>query len=250
MKKKKIDFFISEKILKKSIKHTNFCMAHSDVRHYLNGTLFEIKNNYIKSTSTDGYRISIYKKNIKTEDLKESIIIPRLTINELFKILQDKSSLIKISIFEKKNICIKTNDLTFTSKLVDGEFPNCKNLFAKEKNRKKIIINKTKFQDALHRISILCNEQLNGISLFIDDKYIKITSQNQKDEFAEETIEIINQNNLKKINISINVNYILDVIKVIEGTSIQLIINQDLSNIQIKDCEDSSSKYLIMSLRI
>ncbi|WP_367675099.1 DNA polymerase III subunit beta [Buchnera aphidicola] len=241
---------MSEKDFKKNIKYTNFCIANSDVRHYLNGMLFEIKENYIRSTSTDGYRISTYKKKIKIENLKESIIIPKSTINELSKILQDKSSLIKISIFNKQNIRIKTNDLTFTSKLIDGEFPNCKNLFVQEKIKKKITINTKKFQEALYRISILCNEQFNGISLYINNKNIKITSQNQKDEYAEEIIEIIDQNDSNEINISINVNYILDVLKVIKGTSLQLTINNDLSNIQIKDLENSSSKYLIMSLLI
>ena len=117
-------FNIKQKKLEKLLENTQFAMAQQDVRYYLNGLLLEISNNKIRAVATDGHRLALDESEIQLEiDDPIQIIVPRKGITELTRLLQDNDSEIEIQI-STNHIRVKNENSCFTSKLIDGRFPD------------------------------------------------------------------------------------------------------------------------------
>lgn len=244
--KQKINFKISELEFKNIIKKTQFCMAHDDVRYYLNGMLLEIDQKIVRTVSTDGHRLALSTILLKISMLSCSIIISKKGILELIRLLTNKKELINVLI-SNNNFRICTKEFIFTTKLVDATFPNYKSILLKKSD---IIlkINLIVLKQALLRVSILSDKQFRSVHFYINQNILTIKSSNEEDEKAEETIEISNQTT-SKITFTLNVNYILDVLNVIHKDSVFLLLNDPVSTIQIQDDIHSSELFVIMPLK-
>ncbi|XRX42608.1 MAG: DNA polymerase III subunit beta [Buchnera aphidicola (Eriosoma harunire)] len=247
-KNSQISFSIPEKIFKYMIEATYFCMAKQDIRLFLNGMLFEINDNIIRTISTDGYRLAICNLPFNNSIPSFSVIIARQSIIELNKILSFKTDLLNIFI-NNQHIIIQTQNLTFITKLIDEKFPNCSSVLDID-NNKVIEINTKNLKNALLRISILCNEQYKGITFNIYHKKIQVISNNQEDEYAEEIIDLHYENNINKLKFSCNVHYIIAILNVIKGDYVRFILNNPISHITIEDTIKTFAKYIVMPLHI
>ncbi|WP_343189466.1 DNA polymerase III subunit beta [Buchnera aphidicola] len=244
--KKKNFFLISEKKLKYMIFKTKFSMGIKDVRYYLNGILLEIKKNKLFIVATDGYRMALcsIKINIKYNNYK--IIIPRKSILEIYKLLKENNkNLIKIKIF-KNNIIINIRNIIFISKLIEGLFPNYYNVLLKN-IKYKISFNKNLLKKTLLRTSIFCYENFHGVCMKINKNICKITTNNQEEKILEK-IKILNLT--KKIEITANIFYILDVINVIYKKNISFFLKKTNSKIQILEKNKFLSVYVIMPINL
>lgn len=244
--KNKTEFYISQNILKSLLESTQFSMANQDVRYYLNGMLFEIDKNKIKSIATDGHRLAFNSIKIDQNLSKQSIIIPRKGIIELIKILEKKNNLLKIGI-GNNNIHVYFKNITFTSKLIHARFPNYKQVLPKTSN-KILKVDHKKLKEALLRSTILSNEKFHGIRLYLQNNQLKITANNQEQEESTEKINVEYNNEIMEIGC--NVNYILDVLNTLQCKKVHLLLNNSHSSIKIKDEEKNNSFYIIMPMRL
>ncbi|XBC40269.1 MAG: DNA polymerase III subunit beta [Buchnera aphidicola (Nurudea ibofushi)] len=248
--KHQIKFSITQTALKNIIFFTQFSMAIQDLRYFLNGLHLEIKNRHLYAIATDGYRMAISKTPLEHPYQYHSVILPRKGIIELLKLLDNSSTLASIEINSNYfQICI--DNVTFTSKIIDAKFPKYASIITK-RFKKKVIINVLLFKQALSRIIILSNELFQGILIKNDKKKLRITTSNQYDEKACEILEIIYINS--DIEISINANYMLDILNVIKQNEICLWIDNFNASIQIRYnyCEnkcDYKSIYVLMPLQ-
>ncbi|QJC33481.1 DNA polymerase III subunit beta [Enterobacteriaceae endosymbiont of Donacia clavipes] len=247
-----IKFNLTHNMIKTFINATYFSIANNDVRKYLNGLLLQIKNNILNVVSTDGHRLSIYTSYIFNTKIIDdySVIIPRKSIFELSRLIKNTDELVNIKI-NNDNICFIFNNLKFTSKLIKGEFPDYLKIIPKIFH-KTIKINRIIFKNALHRISILVNEKTKGVTLSFNDYNLKIFSININNEMAEEILEIEKYDNKIKydIDISININYLIDVINVLDGNIIKISFINNISSIKIEDIYNKNKFYLIMPMKI
>ncbi|QJC38330.1 DNA polymerase III subunit beta [Enterobacteriaceae endosymbiont of Donacia marginata] len=248
--KSDIEFNLKHKIIKKFIYATYFSIADNDVRKYLNGLLLQIKNNILNIVSTDGHRLSIYTYSINKNIINYYAIIPKKSILELSKLLNNTNELINIKI-NKNNICFIFNNLTFISKLIENNFPDYEQIIPKFFH-KVIKINRIEFKNSLNRISILVNERTKGVTLLFNNNYLKIFSSNINNEKAEEILKIEKHNNEKKynINISFNINYLINVINILESEIIKISFIDNISSIKIEDYYKKNKIYLIMPMKI
>jgi len=127
--------------LKAQLDNTLFAMAQQDVRYYLNGILMEISPNQIKLVATDGHRLALseYKTSASISDTRQ-IIIPRKAVLELSRLLETNDSVAKV-ILSKNHIRIENGSLIFTSKLIDGKFPDYNRVIPVDGNQT-IIVNR------------------------------------------------------------------------------------------------------------
>ncbi|USS94690.1 DNA polymerase III subunit beta [Buchnera aphidicola] len=241
-----IKFYINQNILKNMLKYTFFSMPINDVRPYLNGTFLEFKKNYIRSIATNGHRMSIFKKKKKNNFPIFSIILPRKSTIELNKLLKNKKKPIKI-LFNKKIIQIYFKKNIFTSKLVNSQFPKLDHILI-QKKKYIIKINKNKFKKALSHVSILVHEQIKGIYLKFKKNLCIITSSNHEEK-AQYKFQI-KYNYSKKIKLSVNINYLLDVLNVLKYNFIYLILDENVQCLQIEVKEKKELKYIILPLYI
>lgn len=241
-----IKFILSQQKLKRLIELTKFSMAYQDTRYYLNGMLFEIQDQEIHAVTTDGHRLSFCAISINEFVTLHSVIISRKGVLELFKILNINDNLITIYIGDN-NIRFIINDITFTTKVINGKFPDYKHILSTTTN-KLVKIKCDVLKQALNRAAILSNNKFRGIRLSFSENQLKITASNSEDEEAEEIIDVIYYG--VTIEISLNVNYILDVLNTIKCENIHLLLHNETSSIQIKSDNNQNLIYVIMPMRI
>ncbi|WMY96785.1 MAG: DNA polymerase III subunit beta [Arsenophonus sp.] len=244
--KSEVEFKIPQYILKRLIETTQFSMAHQDVRYYLNGMLFKTEGKKICTVATDGHRLALCSININQTLPKYSVVIPRKGVMEFLKLLNNSEELIKLQI-GTNNIRAHINNVIFTSKLVDGSFPDYERVIPK--NPDKILFADCNIlKQAFSRAAILSNEKFRSVNLDITKNQIKITAKNTEQEESEEIVDVNYQDT--EIKISFNVVYILDVLNALKCKEINLLLIDSNSSIQIKNSENQDITYVIMPMRL
>lgn len=244
--KNDLEFKVDQATLKRLIESTQFSMANQDVRYFLNGMLFEIEGQELRSVATDGHRLAVSSILINKYLPMYSVIVPRKGVTELMRMLEVCETPLILQI-GKNNIRVRMKDYIFTSKLLNGHFPNYNCVFPK--NPDKIIeVDCSLFKMSLVRVAILSNKKFRGIRLYLSNNKLKITANNSEQESAEEIIDIIYNGN--KIEIGFNVNYLLDILNTIKCDNVRLFITDETSSIKIEDRANPSSSYVVMPMRL
>jgi len=240
-------FSLPQKSLKRIIDKTSFAMAFQDVRYYLNGLLLEINTSSLKAVSTDGHRLAICSEDVATgqSDVK-SIIVPRKAVLEMARILEDSDETVELVIGENY-IRIILESVTFTSKLVDGQYPNYDSVIPKNCD-KQLLVDKNSIRQCLVRTSILSNEKYRGIKLEISQDVLKASANNPDQEEAEDEISISYSGD--QIEMGFNVNYLIDAINALDSENIELNFTDSNGSSLIQSPGDDSCLYVVMPMRL
>jgi len=239
-------FSLPQSTLKNLVEKTAFAMAHQDVRYYLNGLMLEVAPDLLRSVATDGHRLALgeAKAQIDTES-KQQVIVPRKGIHELSRLLEDEGDAqVQIS---ANHIRVSTDGLRFTSKLIDGRFPEYDRVLPKGGD-KEIIINRDTLRQALSRASILSNEKYRGIRLLIEANSLKIQAHNPEQEEAEDEVEIPYTGD--SLEIGFNVNYLLDVLNTIKDENVKITLKDSNSSALIQGENTDDALYVVMPMRL
>lgn len=244
-----VELDVAQGELQNLLKQTAFCMAQQDVRYYLNGMLIEVSNNLLKAVATDGHRLATSEIAISASlEHRLQVILPRKAILELARLLQDDEDRASIKI--GNNIClIKTDRFTFSTKLVEGRFPDYQRVIPQSTD-KMLLINREDFKATLMRVSILCNEKFRGVRLCLDGNAVTLQANNPEHETAEESIAIQSYSG-EKMEIGFNVSYLLDVLNTIHTEDMVIrLTSANASILLTNNDEDPSSLFVIMPMRL
>jgi len=119
-----LTFNLPQAKLRRLIERTSFAMAQQDVRYYLNGMLLEVQSGMLRAVATDGHRLAMCSMEASIQqDGKHQVIVPRKGILELARLLTEQDAEVAI-VLGQHHIRANTGEFTFTSKLVDGKFPD------------------------------------------------------------------------------------------------------------------------------
>ncbi len=120
--------------LKRLIDRTGFAMAQQDVRYYLNGMLWELKDKQLRVVATDGHRLALCTLPEKVDVNGDTqVILPRKGVLELARLLMDEEDEIAI-VIGSNHIRATTNEYTNTSKLVEGKYPDYQRVLPRAPN--------------------------------------------------------------------------------------------------------------------
>ena len=242
-----VEFKILKSELLRLIESTHFSMANQDVRYYLNGMSIESENNEIRSVATDGHRLAICKIVNDSLDLPaRQVIVPPKGILEIIRLLEPVDQYIQIYL-GSNHIRIIDTDFSFTSKLVDGRFPDYRRVLPRNGD-KVLITDKDQLRQVLSRASILSNEKVKGVRLNFSTSELKITANNPEQEQAEEVIEI--DFPFDEIEIGFNVNYILDVLNAIKDPQVKFTFADANSSVVIEGNDNGEAIYVVMPMRL
>ncbi|WP_343128205.1 DNA polymerase III subunit beta [Buchnera aphidicola (Takecallis taiwana)] len=238
------NIYLNQYVFKNLIYNSHYAMAKQDVRHYLNGLNIEINSNKIFSVATDGYRMAITYTSYPNNTQSISIIIPYKTIIELIKLLESKNNEMQVYI-GNKIIQFNLKQYTLSSKLIENQFPKYVNLIQKEFD-KHIILDREKLKQALLRALIVINQKLHGVRIIIQKGLCIIQASNEHDETIQEEFQINYSD--EPIELTMNINYFLDVINIINQPNINIFLQNTSSIIYIKYKSDYNSYHIIMPL--
>lgn len=238
---------VPQKNLKKLIDSVAFGMAQQDVRYYLNGMLFEISSAELKAVATDGHRLALSSLEVDTgsEEVR-SIIVPRKGVLELAKLLQDTESLCVLTV-GKNHLKATVDSFTFTSKLIDGKFPDYQRVIPKGGD-KKVIADRHDLKDVLVRASILSHESIRGIRLFLEPSLLMVSANNPDQEKAEDSLTVDYTG--ESLQIGFNVSYLLDVMNAIKEDRIRMTLSSSNSSVLIEGEHSREALYVVMPMRL
>ena len=240
-------FSLQESALHGLIERTAFAMAQQDVRYYLNGLMLESVTGTLRAVATDGHRLAMCELMADVgEGVDQQVIVPRKGIQELQRLLEQKDADIQVEI-GSNHIRIITDELRFTSKLIDGRFPDYQRVMPKNAD-KRLLINRDLLRQALTRTSILSNEKYRGIRLEFSENNIKIQSHNQEQEEAVEEIDA--HYDSEAIVIGFNVTYLLDVLNAINTDDVEMFLSDGNSSALINKPGDEDCRYVVMPMRL
>ena len=149
---------VPQRDLRRLLERTHFSMAHQDVRYYLNGLLLEIGDGTLRAVATDGHRLAMCRVDAESsEEGTHQVIVPRKGVMELQRLLGDSGD-VSIAI-GNNHIRVEVGSIQFTSKLIDGRFPEYQRVIPK-RSGEVISAHREELRHALHRAAILSNENI------------------------------------------------------------------------------------------
>lgn len=233
--------------LRNLIDKTGFSMAQQDVRYYLNGMLLEIANGQLRSVSTDGHRLATSVTDVEAQEgMQHQIIVPRKGILELARLLQNGDEELRL-VIGASHIRAHVGDFTFTSKLVDGKFPDYERVIPK--NGDKILLSdRMELRQVLSRIAILSNEKYRGVRLSLTNGYLQVMANNPEQEEAEETLAVDYEGDT--LEVGFNVNYLLDCLSILNSDVVRLTLSDSNSSALVEGFDEEGSLYVVMPMRM
>lgn len=241
-----LNFTIDKKQLIALIEKTAFAMAEQDVRYFLNGMLFEIRDSSLFTVAADGHRLAM---NFIPIDISKNksirIIVPKKGVLELMRALsEDTSPMVNVTI-GINHIRVDLQDFTFTSMLLEGKFPDYEKVIPKGLD-KVIYAGKDSLKSAFVRASALFFEKQRGVKTFISQGKLKLLANNSEQDEAEEFIDV--DYNGIDLNISFNARYLIDYLSSTNAEKIKISMANANSAALLE--YDENGAYVLMPMRI
>jgi DNA polymerase III subunit beta len=238
---------VSQEQLATLLRGTYFAMAQQDVRYFLNGLLLEIAEDSIKAVATDGHRLAMSHIEIKKHNLPaRQLIVPRKAVLEIMRILEDGDDTVNI-ILAEKSVCFATRHFQFTSKLLDGRYPDYTRVIP-QKGQNLLIADVDLLRQSLSRTAILSNEKYRGVRLALNKGALGLSANNPENEEAIDEIPIDYSGDI--IDIGFNVNYLLDALGAVGTKNVEVSLQNASSSALIRGVGDNHSVYVVMPIRL
>ena len=241
------EFEVPQMALKQLVDQTGFAMAQQDVRYYLNGMLFEIKDSQLRTVATDGHRLATSFMPVGLPDqAAQQLIVPRKGVLELARLMTDEDSTVRL-VIGASHIRAFTNEFIFTSKLVDGKFPDYERVLPRNGD-KVVLVDRLAMRGVLSRAAILSNEKYRGVRMTVSDTNLQVVANNPEQEEAEESLMVDYHG--AQIEIGFNVGYVLDVLNVLHSDQVKMTLSDSNSSALLADGGSGAAQYVIMPMRL
>lgn len=239
---------IDQLILKEMIKKIMYAASIDTIKPVFNGLYFisDIKGT-ISAVATDSRRLSIIRRNVENEIMIDNgVILPLKTVHELFRLLSSSGRCI-ISIND--NQCfVKIDETEIISKVVDGQFPNYKQVIPIQYLAEASVETK-KLLNSVKRVMVFTREPVNKIIMTFSKTTLVIEANTPDLGQAEEEVSI-ESNVEEKISIGVNAQFLLDTLKEIDSFSIKCGITGQMSPLTIIPEDDKNYTSVIMPIQI
>lgn len=238
-------FTIAQADLRRLLDKTHFSMAQQDVRYYLNGMLLETDGKTLRTVATDGHRLAMCEAELAGKAPGQQVIVPRKGVLEMQRLLGTEGEA-QITV-GSNHIRAEIGDVRFTSKLIDGRFPEYGRVIPSAPPRV-VVADREVLRAALQRTAILANEKYRGIRLALKKNQLTLQAHNPEQEEAEEQVEVNYRGD--DLEVGFNVSYLLDAIAAIDGNEVELGVTDGNSSCLVRSPGASSNRYVVMPMRL
>ncbi|RWQ46850.1 DNA polymerase III subunit beta [Mesorhizobium sp.] len=244
-------FRLDSVALKGLIEKTQFAISTEETRYYLNGIYLHTHDAdgklKLRSVATDGHRLARAEIDAPAgSEGMPGIIIPRKTVSELQKLVDDPDIAVTTELSDTK-IRFTIGSVVLTSKLIDGTFPDYQRVIPTG-NDKKLIIDRQSFAAAVDRVSTISSERGRAVKLSIGEGQVTLAVNNPDSGSATE--ELAADYSSDAIEIGFNAKYLLDVAAQLTGTEAKFMLADAGSPTLIHDMADETTLYVLMPMRV
>ncbi|AKC68906.1 MULTISPECIES: DNA polymerase III subunit beta [Pandoraea] len=240
-------FALPQRAFRQLLGMVHFAMAQQDIRYYLNGMLLVVEGEKIEAVATDGHRLAYCNTTIAGEKFaRQEVIIPRKTILELQRLLEDIDDPVQIDVAPSQ-VKFRFANVELVSKLVEGKFPDFNRVIPKGYN-KSFVISREELHRSLQRAAIVTSDKFKGVRFLVSENQLKISANNTENEEAQEEIEIDYTG--ESVDIGFNVTYLLDVLSNLKVEQVKVSLGDANSSALITLPDNDEFKYVVMPMRI
>lgn len=240
------EFSLDAAVFRSLLGQTQFAMAQQDVRYYLNGLLLAFTASRLRAVATDGHRLALCEEEVSFELDEREVIVPRKAIGELLRSISDDDGALGITL-GSSHIRVRRDDSRFTSKLIEGRFPDYRAVVPSQ-NEHEMTVERKPFRQALSRASILANEKYRGIRLEVGSDVVQIRAHNPEQE--EAVVELPCQYQGPELAVGFNVNYLLDALGALEADEVTVKLKDGNSSALIEGVGQGTAQHVVMPLRL
>jgi DNA polymerase-3 subunit beta len=244
-------FTLPSAVLKRLIERTQFAISTEETRYYLNGIYFHVLGNgegsRLRAVATDGHRLA--KAEVAAPNGSAGmpgIIVPRKTVGEIQKLLEDPESEASLALSDTK-MRLSVGNLVLTSKLIDGTFPDYERVIPKA-NDKELKLQKADFERAVDRVSTISSDRGRAVKLSLSEDKMTLAVNNPDSGSA--TDEIVVSYESEPLEIGFNSKYLLDIAGQLTTEEAIFRLADSGSPTLIQDSGEADALYVLMPMRV
>lgn len=237
--------------LRRLFDKSKFAISTEETRYYLNGVYMHVADGdggkALRAVATDGHRLARIDTDLPdgASDMP-GVIVPRKTVGELRKLLDDDDMEIAVSVSETK-VRFATPNITLTSKVIDGTFPDYTRVIP-QGNTRKLEVDAAEFAKAVDRVATVSSERSRAVKLQLDEDRL-VLSVNSPDSGAAEE-ELVVAYNDERLEIGFNAKYLLEIASQVDRENAVFMFNSAGDPTLMREGRDTSAVYVVMPMRV
>jgi len=237
--------------LRRLFEKSKFAISTEETRYYLNGVYLHVAEaeggRVLRCVATDGHRLARVDAALPAgAESMPGVIVPRKTVNELRKLLDDDAADIALSVSETK-IRFATPEIALTSKVIDGTFPDYSRVIP-QGNTKRLEVDASDFAKAVDRVATVSSERSRAVKLILDED--KLTLMVNAPDSGQAQEELVVAYGDERLEIGFNAKYLLEIASQIDRENAVFMFNTSGEPALVREGNDTSAVYVVMPMRV
>ncbi len=238
-------------VLRRLFDKSKFAISTEETRYYLNGVYMHVSDSdgakVLRCVATDGHRLARIDAPLPMgAEGMPGVIVPRKTVGEMRKLLEDDNALIAVSVSETK-IRFATPTITLTSKVIDGTFPDYTRVIP-QGNTKRLEVDAAEFAKAVDRVATVSSERSRAVKLTIDEDRLILSVNAPETGNAEEELAVAYGD--ERLEIGFNAKYLLEIASQVDRENAVFLFNSSGDPTLMREGNDTSAVYVVMPMRV
>ncbi|WP_424974814.1 DNA polymerase III subunit beta [Dinoroseobacter sp. S124A] len=245
------NFAAPAKVLRRLFEKSKFAISTEETRYYLNGVYMHVADGEdgrcLRCVATDGHRLARIDTDLPdAAETMPGVIVPRKTVGELRKLLEDDDAQIAVSVSETK-VRFATPEITLTSKVIDGTFPDYTRVIPMG-NSRKLEVDASEFAKAVDRVATVSSERSRAVKLALDEDRLVLSVNAPDSGAAEEELAVAYGD--ERLEIGFNAKYLLEIASQVDRENAVFLFNSAADPTMMREGGDSSAVYVVMPMRV
>ncbi len=245
------NFTAKAEVLRKLFDKSKFAISTEETRYYLNGVYMHIADSeegrVLRCVATDGHRLARIDAPLPSgAEAMPGVIVPRKTVGELRKLLDEDEMDIAVSVSETK-VRFATPDITLTSKVIDGTFPDYSRVIPTG-NTRRLEVDASEFAKAVDRVATVSSERSRAVKLQLDEDRLVLSVNAPDSGAAEEELAVAYDDD--PLEIGFNAKYLLEIASQVDRENAVFMFNSSGDPTLMREGTDTSAVYVVMPMRV
>ncbi|MGB5556746.1 MAG: DNA polymerase III subunit beta [Paracoccaceae bacterium] len=238
-------------VLRRLFDKSKFAISTEETRYYLNGVYMHVATGdagqVLRCVATDGHRLARIDAPLpEGAEGMAGVIVPRKTVNEMRKLLDNDETSIAVSVSETK-VRFATPEITLTSKVIDGTFPDYTRVIP-QGNTRKMEVDAAEFAKAVDRVATVSSERSRAVKLSLDEDRLILSVNAPDSGAAEEELGVAYSD--EKLEIGFNAKYLLEIAGQVDRENAVFLFNSSGDPTLMREGDDTSAVYVVMPMRV
>jgi DNA polymerase-3 subunit beta len=246
-----VNFACPAPVLRRLFDKAKFAISTEETRYYLNGVYMHAAKGpdgpVLRCVATDGHRLARIDAALP-EGAGElpGVIVPRKTVGELRKLLDDDEMTIAVSVSETK-VRFATPEVTLTSKVIDGTFPDYARVIPTG-NTKRLEVDAKEFAQAVDRVATVSSERSRAVKMSLEEDRLVLSVNAPDSGAADEELAVAYGD--ERLEIGFNAKYLQEIADQVDRENAVFLFNSAGDPTLMREGNDETAVYVVMPMRV